>query len=708
MNPLLGIRMAFAGGRESAARMALMAVSVAIGVAMILASCTALPVMQAHIDRLAWHRTTAASPATAPDKAMWLAVTDRYAGRDIIRVHVAALGPQPPKPPGVQRLPGPGELVVSPALAELLRHAAADQLGDRFPGRVVGIIGPQGLIAAEELVGIIGHDPQELRDVAGAVEIRGVQQPGEKLDLAAFWQIFFWIIAVLLVGPVVVFISMATRIGGARRERRLAAFRLAGATRLQTATLAAAETALAAVSGTLLGWLGYHAARPLIARYLTLGHDMPLFVQDVVAPANQVAFVLIAVPLLAVLTTLVSLRPVQIRPLDTRQRVPRKPPTARRLIPIAIGFFLIWASGRAANSTEYADAGWTGPLTMLATLCVVVGLFLTGAWVCMWISRALARLSSTATMLIVARRIAADPFSTFRSVSGAALAMYVATSLGLVAAHERGADVETRSMLRVGVVEVHAQGASPEALAPLLAKPGVVVARNSGPALVVVSCSELATVAEVSCPLPRRLENEPVGNLFRVPDLFSPSGFAEPAPGDPVLPIRTIFIPTDGTLAAEERVRTEVALAVPGARSETERDHAAHAGSQIGVWESLLPAATVFVLLIAACSLTVAAVTGVMERRRPFALLRASGVRLGELQRIVLMEIALPLVLTVAAGVGAAFLATYAAVPVEQWVLPRGDFLAGLAVGMVAALAVTVVSLPLMEVATRHDSVRYE
>src|SRR5262245_63826172 len=92
--------MTVAGGRESLARMALMAVGVAVGVPLILVALSALPIMQSHIDRLAWHRTTAASPPTAPDHALWLAVTDRYAGRDIIRLHVAALGPRPPRPSG--------------------------------------------------------------------------------------------------------------------------------------------------------------------------------------------------------------------------------------------------------------------------------------------------------------------------------------------------------------------------------------------------------------------------------------------------------------------------------------------------------------------------------------------------------------------------------------------------------------------------------
>ena len=77
MNLILGMRMALAGGRESIARMVLMAVGIATGVVLLLFTLTALPVMQSHIDRLAWHRTNASSPATAPDSALWLAVTDR-------------------------------------------------------------------------------------------------------------------------------------------------------------------------------------------------------------------------------------------------------------------------------------------------------------------------------------------------------------------------------------------------------------------------------------------------------------------------------------------------------------------------------------------------------------------------------------------------------------------------------------------------------
>src|SRR5262249_16044979 len=162
---------------------------------------------------------------------------------DIIRVHVAALGPQPPVPPGVERLPGPGEKLVSPTLAKLMQTVPDDELDNRFPGRVVGSIGPDGLIMPDELVAIIGHTPRQMRPMEGVSESGGMERPGERLDAFALWGIFFGMVAVLAIGPVVVFVAMTTRVGGSRRELRFAAIRLAGATRFQTAVLAATETA---------------------------------------------------------------------------------------------------------------------------------------------------------------------------------------------------------------------------------------------------------------------------------------------------------------------------------------------------------------------------------------------------------------------------------------------------------------------------------
>ena len=87
--------------------------------------------------------------------------------------------------------------------------------------------------------------------------------------------------AVLLLGPVIIFIVMATRVAAAHREQRLAAIRLVGATRLQAAVVAAVETGLGAVAGTALGWAGYEVGRRILAATVTF-QGARFFLDDVV------------------------------------------------------------------------------------------------------------------------------------------------------------------------------------------------------------------------------------------------------------------------------------------------------------------------------------------------------------------------------------------------------------------------------------------
>ncbi|GFJ93934.1 hypothetical protein Prum_075760 [Phytohabitans rumicis] len=367
---------------------------------------------------------------------------------------------------------------------------------------------------------------------------------------------------------------------------------------------------------------------------------------------------------------------------------------------------------------------------MVSLLSTLVGFFLAGAWVCMWISRGMARLSRSASTLIVARRIAADPYSTFRMVGGAAIAIYVATSLGFaVAANEQPGRADNQSLLAPGrppldpgVVAVHVQGAPDAALAPLMSD-GVVVARLAPGPQIVVACTELARVTDLDCPLPVYREGVPFGQEFlRAEDMFTlpypnpssadrifqPMTFAEPGPDADLLPIQTLLIPTDGTPAAQERIRTLAAVAVPLSRNKTSEDLTAEPLLDLTLFASVLPYATVFILLFTACSLTVSVIAGILERRRPFALLRASGVRIGELRRIVLLETGAPLALTVLFGVGLATVQSLATIPPKDWILPSGEFFAGLGVGVLAAFAVSLTALPFMDTATRLDTVRFE
>ncbi|MBO3751424.1 hypothetical protein J5X84_35580 [Streptosporangiaceae bacterium NEAU-GS5] len=167
---------------------------------------------------------------------------------------------------------------------------------------------------------------------------------------------------------------------------------------------------------------------------------------------------------------------------------------------------------------------------------------------------------------------------------------------------------------------------------------------------------------------------------------------------------------TDGGPGTEDRVRGLTAAVLPGAVTSTHTDQVDLDTRQLRELGNGLRLGLFFVLLVAACSLTVAAVAGMTERRRPFSLLRAAGMRLGELRAVVLLETATPLVITVIGGavLGMAASAAIAAAGGQHWAGPGFDYLITAAGELLGALTVTALSLPLINSITRHDAVRYD
>jgi hypothetical protein len=171
-----GLRLTLAGGREAATRLVLIAVAVMLGVGLLLTTLAGIHAVHAQNDRYAWLETGAAGAqhSSGGDPLWWRLTADTHHGEQIGRVDVAATGPRSDVPPGLARLPRPGEIVASPALAELLRDAPADQLGDRYPGRLVGTIGPAGLTAPTSLVVVVGHSAADLSGEPDAREVPGI------------------------------------------------------------------------------------------------------------------------------------------------------------------------------------------------------------------------------------------------------------------------------------------------------------------------------------------------------------------------------------------------------------------------------------------------------------------------------------------------------------------------------------------------------
>ena len=141
---------------------------------MLLVAAVVYPALHAHDVRRAWTETSAqtaqpAQDASTTDPLLWrLTEVDRFDGRDIVRVDVAAAGPDAPVPPGLDALPGPGEIAVSPRCAELLDDTDRHLLADRFPAaRSPPPSASDALASPDDLVVFVGHEPDELRAQPG-------------------------------------------------------------------------------------------------------------------------------------------------------------------------------------------------------------------------------------------------------------------------------------------------------------------------------------------------------------------------------------------------------------------------------------------------------------------------------------------------------------------------------------------------------------
>jgi hypothetical protein len=431
----LGLRLTLSGGREAVTRLALVAAAVALGVGLLLVTLAGVNAVNAQNGRYAWLNTGAQSKvegAGRADPLWWLLTADTFRGEQIGRVDVAATGATSPVPPGITRLPGPGEYYASPALAALIRSTPAAQLADRFGGRLIGTIGDAALPAPNTLLAIVGHTPTQLSQVPGATEatrIAGVapnscsganQCVGVGVN-ASGMDLILSVVALALLFPVLMFIATATRLSTARRELRFAGMRLAGATPRQVSQLAAVESSVAALAGVAAGFGLFFLLRVPLAGIPFTG--APFFPGDLSLSLPDVLVVAIGVPVAAMVAARLALRRVHISPLGVTRRVTPSAPRAWRIIPLLLGIaeLFYYLDRRPPTTPGQIEAYLPGFLLIMA------GLIIIGPWLTMAGARLMARRTSRPATLIAARRLADNPKAGFRAVSGLVLALFVTT-----------------------------------------------------------------------------------------------------------------------------------------------------------------------------------------------------------------------------------------------------------------------------------------
>jgi hypothetical protein len=371
-------------------------------------------------DRIGWRNTDSGTARSAVGAVH--EVEDMAVGKPLTRIDLAITNNQRsaelPPPPGLPHTPKPGEVFVSPGVAELW---AGGQLATRFNlPQPTGQISAAGLSSPDELIVIRGVTPntEGLRatDHPKYLETwRGTAMDSRMSMLLAL--VAFGVALVLF--PLLSLVGQAAGVAAKRREHRLAALRLAGATRSQVLLLSAVEQAVLGFLGAIVGLIGYTLISPLIAR-IPLGGGR-WYVHDLTVSWWLVLVVLVAVPILSVISALIGLGRVSITPLGVVRGQTRKATSALRLGLLVIGPVMLAVIG---------TRGAVLPLVIgigLAALAVRI----VGPWAVQVIGKFLARTAKGPVVLLAGRRLADDPKAAFRPVAALVLSGFVTGFLAL-------------------------------------------------------------------------------------------------------------------------------------------------------------------------------------------------------------------------------------------------------------------------------------
>ncbi len=411
MNPVqLALRVLRADRRtQISTLLTALGVAVATGLVLLLVS---LPfATRSRAERTLWQ--TPDHTAAGPTRVSWSSSEDEVDGQRITRVDVAPLtDPATLRlPPGIDRLPGPGEMLQSPRLAELAGGRPAAQLADRFGATPAGLLGDEALRYPEQLVVLVGHTPDTM---PGAAMRRAALGSG-RAEVDQLLALLSGVGVVVLLVPSLVLVASASRLTAARRERRLAALRLAGATPAQVMAMVAAETGLAAVGGAVLGV----AASPLLHRLATVvpWDGGTWFARDFVLPPVPVVLIALTIPALVVGAAVAGLRRVVARPLTATGGHTRKPLSGVRLlfVPAAAGLFFLSLANQGDG--------------MLLPILVSLGLLMwsptiVGPWVTSVLGGVFVRIWRRPAVLLAGRRLRDDPKAAYRASAGVVLAVF--------------------------------------------------------------------------------------------------------------------------------------------------------------------------------------------------------------------------------------------------------------------------------------------
>ncbi|MPV36043.1 FtsX-like permease family protein [Georgenia subflava] len=259
----------------------------------------------------------------------------------------------------------------------------------------------------------------------------------------------------LLAVPLLTLGGAASRLAVARRDSRLAALRLAGATTGQVSLLTILDAAAQALAGALIGVVGHLGLLPAVMQLRFQGRAFDL--GELLVPWWMVPAAVAAVVAVSVASAVTSLRTVAISPLGVAARVSPKGLHWSRVLPLGVtaaAFVVMFSLGLAEVAVLIALV-----VVGFATLNVI------GPFVMSLIGRVTLRRARGPATLIAARRVLDSPKTAWRSVGGVALATFVAGLTTASAMFDAGraadpaeaqllADLATGGFLTLGIAGI--------------------------------------------------------------------------------------------------------------------------------------------------------------------------------------------------------------------------------------------------------------
>lgn len=692
---LLGARLTLAGGRTGIVRTLITALGVGLGVAALLLAASLPTIHDARTERSQAIQVAVGDGKPGPGTLLVGEFQTEFEGEMILGRLVQPEGAEVEVPPGISRLPEPGEVFVSPALADLLATPGGRRvLAPRIHGRVVGTISTDGLVGPKDLGFYAGADNLRVGGPVVRAEGFGITAARPPLEPALVLLIVIALVALLI--PVGVVVGAAVRTGGEDRDRRLAALRLIGADQRMARRVAAGEAIVAAAAGVLIGTVLFLLARSLVDGVAFQG--LSLFAGDIRPSPLLGGLVAIGVPAVAVLVSLAAMRRVVAEPLGVvRNQGASKPRKLwwRLLLPV-LGLALL-----LPTTVMDADAVPTMLLT-LGIIALLVGVAALLPWL---VERAVARLGNGAVAWQLAvRRLQLDPGGASRAVSGIAVAVAGAIALQMVFngaqarfQEETGADPDRAQLV---LIRDTPQLRAKDVVERIAAVRGVhsvtALTEYDGP-VYVGSCASLRALTG-SCERVKRSIQDPGG--------ADRDGVYTTQP--PRTPARGLYAFVRADLDAYDAVRNAAAELDP--LLDVNQVERIATDAQFTLLRRAMLAGATIVMALIGFSLLLTALEQLRERRRLLAVLVAFGTRRSTLSWSLLWQSAVPiglgLAVAVATGIGlGAILLAVVDVGIRiAWL----DVLAMAAVGAAVVAGVTAASLPVLFRTMRPEGLRTE